>query len=52
MYYISEFCRICLQYDKNLIDIVKIEKEPNETLLTKLKICVSEVVSVTKKVDY
>lgn len=45
MYYITEFCRICLQYDKNLIDIVRIEKEPAETLLTKLKLCVSEVVS-------
>lgn len=44
MYYITEFCRICLQYDKNLIDIVRIEKEPAETLLTKLKLCVAEVV--------
>lgn len=50
MYYISEFCRICLQYDKNLIDIVKIENEPTETLLNKLKLCVSEVVSCWKKI--
>lgn len=49
MYYISEFCRICLQYDKNLIDIAKIEREPTETLLSKLKLCVSEVVSTVKK---
>lgn len=51
MYYISEFCRICMQYDKNLIDIVKIEREPHETLLTKLKLCVSEVVSATFKTN-
>lgn len=40
-----------MQYDKNLIDIVKIEREPHETLLTKLKLCVSEVVSATFKTN-
>lgn len=41
---ISNFCRVCLKGDKNLIDLEHIENEPNETLMTKLQQCVSEVV--------
>lgn len=45
MYYISEFCRVCFQYEKPLVDIIKEEAE-NETLVNKLKLCVSEIVRI------
>ncbi|CAG9853920.1 unnamed protein product [Phyllotreta striolata] len=43
MYTLPNFCRVCLKYDKNLIDLAHIENEPNETLMSKLQQCVSEV---------
>ncbi|CAH0557580.1 unnamed protein product [Brassicogethes aeneus] len=40
MYTLPNFCRVCLKYDKNLIDLAHIENEPSETLLSKLqKVC-------------
>lgn len=44
MFTLPHFCRVCLKYDKNLIDLEHIENEPNETLMSKLEHCVSEVV--------
>lgn len=44
MFTLPNFCRVCLKYDKNLIDLAHIENEPNETLMSKLQLCVSEVV--------
>ncbi|XP_066156051.1 uncharacterized protein [Euwallacea fornicatus] len=43
MFALPNFCRVCLKYDKNLIDLAHIENEPNETLMSKLQLCVSEV---------
>lgn len=43
MFTLPNFCRVCLKYDKNLIDLAHIENEPNETLMSKLQLCVSEV---------
>ncbi|XP_063922564.1 protein suppressor of hairy wing-like [Zophobas morio] len=43
MYTLPNFCRVCLKYDKNLIDLEHIENEPSETLMSKLQQCVSEV---------
>lgn len=43
MYSLPNFCRVCLKYDKNLIDLAHIENEPSETLMSKLEQCVSEV---------
>ncbi|ENN77279.1 hypothetical protein YQE_06105, partial [Dendroctonus ponderosae] len=43
MYTLPNFCRVCLKYDKNLIDLAHIENEPSETLMSKLALCVSEV---------
>ncbi|XP_001814896.2 zinc finger protein 227 [Tribolium castaneum] len=43
MYTLPHFCRVCLKYDKNLIDLEHIENEPNETLMSKLQYCVSGV---------
>ncbi|VEN58657.1 unnamed protein product [Callosobruchus maculatus] len=43
MFTLPNFCRVCLKYDKNLIDLAHIENEPNETLMSKLQHCVSEV---------
>ncbi|XP_018564660.1 myoneurin-like [Anoplophora glabripennis] len=40
---LPNFCRVCLKYDKNLIDLAHIENEPSETLMSKLQLCVSEV---------
>lgn len=45
MFTLPNFCRVCLKYDKNLIDLAHIENEPNETLMSKLQLCVSEVVN-------
>lgn len=45
MFTLPNFCRVCLKYDKNLIDLAHIENEPSETLMSKLQLCVSEVVS-------
>jgi hypothetical protein len=44
MFTLPNFCRVCLKYDKNLIDLEHIENEPSETLMSKLQHCVSEVV--------
>lgn len=44
MYSLPNFCRVCLKYEKNLIDLAHIENEPSETLMSKLEQCVSEVV--------
>lgn len=46
MFTLPNFCRVCLKYDKNLIDLAHIENEPNETLMSKLQHCVSEVVGI------
>ncbi|XP_044752368.1 uncharacterized protein LOC123312173 [Coccinella septempunctata] len=43
MYSLPNFCRVCLKYEKNLIDLAHIENEPSETLMSKLEQCVSEV---------
>ncbi|XP_068903346.1 zinc finger protein kipf-like [Tenebrio molitor] len=43
MFTLPNFCRVCLKYDKNLIDLEHIENEPSETLMSKLQHCVSEV---------
>ncbi|KAJ8960895.1 hypothetical protein NQ318_020194 [Aromia moschata] len=43
MFTLPNFCRVCLKYDKNLIDLAHIENEPSETLMSKLQLCVSEV---------
>ncbi|XP_056631535.1 myoneurin-like isoform X2 [Diorhabda sublineata] len=43
MFTLPNFCRVCLKYDKNLIDLAHIENEPSETLMNKLQHCVSEV---------
>ncbi|XP_028127891.1 zinc finger protein 521-like [Diabrotica virgifera virgifera] len=43
MYTLPNFCRVCLKYDKNLIDLQHIENEPGEALMTKLQHCVAEV---------
>ncbi|CAH2007148.1 unnamed protein product [Acanthoscelides obtectus] len=43
MFTLPNFCRVCLKYDKNLIDLAHIENEPNETLMSKLQHTVSEV---------
>lgn len=43
---LPNFCRVCLKYDKNLIDLAHIENEPSETLMSKLQLCVSEVVGI------
>ncbi|XP_030754548.1 uncharacterized protein LOC115881270 [Sitophilus oryzae] len=49
MFTLPNFCRVCLKYDKNLIDLAHIENEPNETLISKLQLCVSEVEWTTYK---
>ncbi|CAG9771887.1 unnamed protein product [Ceutorhynchus assimilis] len=49
MFTLPNFCRVCLKYDKNLIDLAHIENEPNETLMSKLQLCVSEVEWTTFK---
>lgn len=49
MFSLPNFCRVCLKYDKNLIDLAHIENEPNETLMSKLQLCVSEVEWTTFK---
>lgn len=46
MFTLPNFCRVCLKYDKNLIDLAHIENEPSETLMSKLQLCVSEVVGI------
>lgn len=46
MYTLTNFCRVCLKNDKNLIDLAHIENEPGEKLMQKLLQCVSEVVSL------
>ncbi|XP_025833930.1 uncharacterized protein LOC112905534 [Agrilus planipennis] len=42
MYFMSDFCRVCLQGEKGLKDIMK-DKETPDSLYSKLKLCVSEV---------
>uniref|UniRef100_A0A1Y1LXD0 Protein krueppel n=1 Tax=Photinus pyralis TaxID=7054 RepID=A0A1Y1LXD0_PHOPY len=42
MYYISEFCRVCLKNENPLVDITKNDTE-SDPLINKLKLCVSEV---------
>ncbi|XP_050309302.1 zinc finger and BTB domain-containing protein 17-like [Anthonomus grandis grandis] len=49
MFTLPNFCRVCLKYDKNLIDLAHIENEPSETLMSKLQLCVSEVEWTTFK---
>lgn len=43
MYYIGEFCRVCLGADKPLVNILQNDLR-QITLISKLELCVSEVV--------